>query len=131
MATTCHMTGEVHGEPRAEGQVGARLRLPLMGTPDAHWSRAFTAYLTRELTGHGHVGHMRLHDVVQGRELVLDGVEEGEAATLGACLERAVEAANGACEGDRTPHPTNMSPQDAKAIASRVVIRTLSASTQR
>ena len=122
MGTTHHMTGEVYGEPLAAGRVGARVRVPLTGTPDPHWSRAFTAYLTRELTGHGHVGHMRLHDVVQGRELMLDGVEADEAATLGACLERAVEAANGACKTDEAPHPTNISREEAEAIAGRIEI---------
>ena len=117
------MNGDARGEPLARGVVGARVRVPLSGTPGPHWSKAFTAYLTQELIGHGHVGHLHLDNVVQGRELVLDGVEDGEAEALGACLSRAVDLANGACENDTAPEPANMSPQAADAIASKVEIR--------
>ena len=116
------MIGEARGEPLAAGVVGARLRVPLSGTPGPHWSGAFTASLTQNLAGHRHVGHLRLDHVVQGSELVLDGVEEGEAAALGACLQRAVDAANGACANDAPPEPANMSPQDADSIAGKVEI---------
>jgi hypothetical protein len=117
------MMGDVRGEPLARGRVGARVRVALTGTPGPHWSRAFTAHLTRDLMGHGSVGHLQLAHVVQGRELVLDGVEDCEAAALGACLQRAVEAANGACANDRPPEPANMSPQEAEAIAHDVRVR--------
>jgi hypothetical protein len=60
--------------------------------------------------------------VVQGRDLVLDGVEDREADALGTCLRRAVEAANGACVEDRPSEPANMSSQEADAIADRVGI---------
>jgi hypothetical protein len=123
MGETHHMIGEVHGEPLAAGLVGARIRVPLTGTPGPHWSRAFASYLMQDLAGHSHIGHLHLNQAVQGRELVLDGVEDGEAAALGACLRRAVEAANGACVNDGAPEPANMSPQDAEAIAQRVQIR--------
>ncbi len=116
------MIGDVRGEPLAEGLVGARVRVPLTGTPGPHWSRAFTAYLMQDLAGHGNVGHLHLNHVVQGRDLVLDGVEDSEGAALGACLRRAVEAANGACENDGAPEPANMSLQEADAIAHRVQI---------
>ena len=127
MGETHQMLGDVRGEPLGAGQVGARIRVPLTGTPGPHWSRAFTAYLMRELAGHGHIGHLQLNQVVQGRELVLDGVEADEAAALGSCLQRAVEAANGACENDGAPDPANMSQQEASAIAERVEIMTQSA----
>jgi hypothetical protein len=55
-----------------------------------------TARLTRELTGHSAVGHMTLNNAVQGQEIVLEGVESGEAPTLAAAVERAVDAANDA-----------------------------------
>lgn len=117
-----HMTGQAYGEPLDEGRVGARVRIPLTGTPDTHWAKALTAYLTQTLVGHRHVGHMHLSHLVQGRELVLDGVEQDEAATLGACLERAVDAANDACAGDQAPDPGNMSAEEADAIARRVKV---------
>ena len=117
MSETHHIAGDVCGEPLAAGQVGARVRVPLTGTPGPHWSRAFTAYLMQDLAGHSHVGHLHLGQVVQGRDLVLDGVEDGEAAALGPCLKRAVEAANSACVDDCAPEPPNMSPQAAQAIA--------------
>jgi hypothetical protein len=115
-----HMTGGACGEPLAPGQVGARVRVPLTGTPSAEWSRAFTAHLTQHLTGHHHVGHLHLDHVVQGSDLVLDGVEDPEAGALGTCLHRAVEAANGACHDDRPSEPGNMSRQQADAIAHQV-----------
>ena len=127
MGETHQMIGEVHGEPLAAGQVGARVRVPLTGTPGPHWSRAFTAYLMQDLAGHGHIGHLHLNHVVQGRDLVLDGVEESEAEALGACLHRAVDAANGACANDGAPDPPNMSPREAAAIAERVKIRVAAA----
>ena len=123
MAETHQMIGDVRGEPLAAGLVGARVRVPLTGTPGPHWSRAFSAYLMRDLAGHGHIGHLHLDHVVQGGDLVLDGVEETEAPALGACLLRAVEAANGACENDGAPHPANMTVGEADAIARRVRVR--------
>src|SRR5215213_7076244 len=97
MGETYQLIGAVRGEPLAAGRVGARLRVPLTGTPGPHWSRAFSSYLAQDLTGHCAVGHLHLNDVVQGSELVLEGVEPGEAPALGECLERAVDAANRAC----------------------------------
>lgn len=123
MTETHHMIGDVCGEPLAQGRVGARVRVPLTGTPGPHWSRAFTAHLTQDLMGHGSVGHLQLANVVQGRELVLDGVEDCEAAALGACLQRAVEAANGACASEPPPEPPNMSSREAAAIAHEVRVR--------
>jgi hypothetical protein len=123
MAERHHMIGDVRGEPLAAGLVGARVRVPLTGAPGPHWSRAFAAHLVQDLVGHGHIGHLHLNQVVQGRDLVLDGVEDGEAAVLGACLRHAVEAANGACMHDGAPKPANMSPQEAAAIAHQVHVR--------
>ena len=122
MGETHQLIGAVQGEPLAEGRVGARLRVPLTGTPGPHWSRAFGSHLAQELTGHRAVGHLQLNDVVQGRELVLDGVEPGEAPALGDCLSRAVEAANCACAADASAQRLNMSAGEAEAIAERVAV---------
>ena len=48
-------------------------------------------------TGHPNVGHLGLNEVVQGHEIVLEGVESGEAERLAEAVERAVEATNRAC----------------------------------
>ncbi len=81
-------------EPMPPGQVGVCVRFPLSGCPSPRWSRNMTARLTRELTGHSAVGHMNLNNAVQGREIVLEGVESDEAPTLAAAVERAVDGAN-------------------------------------
>jgi hypothetical protein len=112
------VTGEVRGEPLPSGRVGARVRVPLTGTPGPRWSDVLTAHLAQDLTGHRAVGHLHLSGVVQGRDLVLEGVEDREAEALGRCLQHAVEAANRACANDEgTACETNMSPQEAQAIA--------------
>ena len=56
---------------------------------------------------------------MQGTDLVLDGVEEREAPDLGACLARAVAAAN-ACVADGPSRPENMPQARAEAIAAQV-----------
>jgi len=43
------------------------------------------------------VGHLRLNDIVQGEELVLEGVEARDAGALAEALRRAVDATNQAC----------------------------------
>ena len=118
MSEIHHIAGAARGEPLPEGRVGARVRMPLSGTPSPRWSRALSAQLANELTGHAAVGHLQLDEVVQGCELVLEGVEEREAPALGDCLMRAVEAAN-ACvpEHREAGPPTNMPPTEADRIA--------------
>ena len=111
------LTGRVHGEPLDEGRVGARVRVPLTGTPSPRWSRALIGHLSGDLTGHAHVGHLRLGDIVQGRDLVLEGVEDPEAPELGRCLRGAVTAANACCDGDEPCPPPNMTREHAQAIA--------------
>src|SRR4051794_17396235 len=118
MSESHQLSGQVRGEPLPSGQVGARVVVPLSGTPGPRWSRVLTARLTKDLTGHRAVGHLHLDGVVRGGELVLDGVEDREAAALGRCLGRAVELANEACAGEASaPCDGNMSPQQAEAIA--------------
>ena len=91
MSETHQISGAPCGEPLAADRVGARIRVPLSGgAPSPRWSRALGAQLTNELSGHAAVGHLRLGELVQGTDLVLEGVEEREAPDLGACLARAV-----------------------------------------
>ena len=121
MSETHHIAGQARGEPLPEGRVGARVRVPLSGAPSPRWSRALTAHLANELTGHAAVGHLHLDEVVQGSDLVLEGVEEREAPVLGDCLQRAVVAAN-ACMQEATdaPPPANMPVELAERIAVQV-----------
>ncbi len=122
MPETHQIADGVRATPRAAGNVGASLRVPLTGAPSPRWSRALTAHLATDLTGHAAVGHLRIKDVVQGSELVLDGVEEREAPALGRCLRVAVDAANRACAADEArPNPCNMDQSKADSIAREVV----------
>ena len=120
MAERHTIVSEPRGEPLPSGQVGARLYVPLSGSPSGRWSRYLSARLTTELTGHAAVGHLRLNNIVQGDQIVLDGVEEREAANLADALRRAVDATNKACE-DRDEQPNENMPRDtADAIAQRI-----------
>ena len=82
-------------------------------------SRALGAQLTNGFSGHAAVGHLRLGELVQGTDLVLEGVEEREAPDLGACLARAVAAAN-ACVADVPARPENTPKARAEEIAAQV-----------
>jgi hypothetical protein len=124
MSETHQIAGAPRGEPLAADRVGACVRVPLSGgAPSPRWSRALGARLTNELTGHAAVGHLRLGEVVQGTDLVLEGVEECEAAALGACLERAVAETN-ASVADGPADPANMPQARADEIAAQVQART-------
>lgn len=114
--------GPPRGEPRQEGMAGARIRIPLSGTPSPHWSRCLIDHLTTALTGHAAVGHMRLNELVQGHELVLDGVTAPHASALATALLEAVENTNRCAEAREDDHrpPANMSRQEAAAIASEL-----------
>ena len=96
MSEVHEIVGMARAEPMSPGRVGVCVRFPLSGCPSPRWSRDMAAELTRELTGHPAVGHMRLNNAVQGQEIVLEGVESEEAPTLAAAVERAVDAANDA-----------------------------------
>ncbi len=120
MSEAHHFTGPAHGEPLPAGRVGARVRMPLSGTPSPRWSTTLSAHLTCELMGHAAIGHLHVNDIVQGNDVVLEGVEGLQAADLGDCLQRAVEAANRVCgqEADGAAEPAgNMSRPEAEAIA--------------
>jgi hypothetical protein len=110
------IAGSAKGEPLPAGRVGVRLRIPLSGSPSRRWSRDLSARLTTELTGHAAVGHLRLNEVVQGQEIVLEGVEAGEAPNIAGAVERAVDATNQAC-ADRPHDDTHEHAQEAEADA--------------
>ena len=40
------IVGPARGEPRAAGAVGARIRVPLSGTPSPRWAEALRSHLT-------------------------------------------------------------------------------------
>jgi hypothetical protein len=120
MAERHTVVGPARGEPLPVGQVGVSLRMPLSGAPSRRWSRDLSARLTAEFTGHPNVGHLVLNDVVRGHEIVLDGVEAGEADALANAVERAVEATNRAC-ADAPDDSVPMKPrEEADAIARTV-----------
>jgi hypothetical protein len=113
------IAGEPHGEPLPEGRVGVRVRVPLSGCPSPRWSRDFSARLANELVGHAAIGHLQLNGVVQGDQLVLDGVEDAEAPQLSVALRRAIELTNAACPSER-PAAGNVPQSRADATAHRI-----------
>ena len=120
MSEQHRIVGPPHGEPLPEGRVGVRVRIQLSGCPSSRWSHDLTARLTNELVGHPAVGHLRLNDLVQGDQIVLEGVEEREAPLLSHALRRAIDATNAACAADATTS-ANVPPPEANAIADKVV----------
>jgi hypothetical protein len=113
------IVSESHGEPLPAGRVGVRVRLRLSGCPSGRWSTALSANLYRELLGHAAVGHLLLDDIVQGDEIVLEGVEESEALTLAGTLRRAVHDTNKTLAREASP-TTNVTQGEAEAIARQV-----------
>jgi hypothetical protein len=109
------------GEPRPAGSVGVRVYVRLSGCPSRGWSQALGAHLATELTGHAAVGHLRINinEIVQGDQIVLEGVEPIEAPALAQHLQRAIDATNQAA----TTHPhqaANATQQEAQAIAGQI-----------
>jgi hypothetical protein len=79
------------------------------------------ARLTTGLNGHPAVGHLRLDGLVQGSDIVLQGVEPVEAALLGPVLRQAIAAANDVCARAADDlMPRNMDPAQAQQVASVV-----------
>jgi hypothetical protein len=113
------IVGESHGEPLPAGRVGVRVRLQLSGCPSPRWSTALSANLYKEFLGHPAVGHLRLDEIVQGDQIVLDGVEKREAPTLAGTLQRAVDATNKTCIQASDP-TANVAQSDADAIARQI-----------
>jgi hypothetical protein len=112
------IAGPARGEPLPAGRVGVRLRIPLSGSPSPRWSRDLSARLTVEVTGHAAVGHLRVNNIVQGQEIVLEGVESAEAASIAGAVERSVDATNAACED--LDQAENVPSAEAEAIANEV-----------
>ena len=112
------IVNQVNGEPLPAGCVGVRVRVRLTGYPTRRWSRDLGARLIGELAGHSAVGHLRLNvnDIVQGDQIVLEGVERCEAPALGHALQRAVDAANHKATRSAKPN-TNMTQREANAVA--------------
>lgn len=123
MSEDYQIVSRARGEPLAEGCTGVRVRVELSGCPSQRWSRDFAARLSQELVGHAAVGHLRLNvnDIVQADQIVLEGVEQREAAALGDALERAVDAANRATAGAPNP-PPNMAQTEADGIARTIEV---------
>ncbi len=123
MAETYEIAGPPRGEPLPRGQVGARIRIPLTGTPSPRWSQVMTARLTTALVGHPAVGHLELDSAIQGADIVLEGVEAAEANRIGPVLTGAIDAANRDSEhGEQAAKeaPRNMDQEEADAIAGLV-----------
>src|SRR3954451_12573870 len=113
------IVGPVSGEPLPDGRVGVRVRIALSGCPSRRWSRDLGARLANALVGHPAVGHLRLNDLVQGDQIVLDGVEQREAPLLWDALARAVAATNTECTTDAEP-AAKIAQLRADAIASEI-----------
>jgi hypothetical protein len=113
------IVSDASGEPQVTGSVGVRVRIRLSGCPSRRWSQALRSNLSKELVGHTSVGHIRLNGIVQGDEIVLEGVEAGEAPTLAGSIQRAVEATNRA-EIHEDNAPGNMAQTDADAVAGQI-----------
>jgi hypothetical protein len=119
MSEQHHIVSEASGEPEAAGSVGVRVRIRLSGQPSRRWSNALRSSLSMELLGHTAVGHIRLDRVVQGDEIVLDGVEANEAPTLAGSLARAVETTNRA-KIPEDHSARNMPQGEADAVADAI-----------
>lgn len=121
MSEDYRIIGPPRGEPRSLGDVGVCVRVQLSGHPSRRWSRDLGAQLTRELVGHPGVAHLcvNVYDLVQGDEIVLDGVEDRDTTTLADSLRRAVDAANHADtdDADRVP---NITQREADTVASHI-----------
>ena len=102
------------------GGVGVRVRVRLSGRPSRRWSRGVIALLASELVGHASVRHLRLNEIVQGDQIVLEGVEEWEAPSLAAALERAIDATNQALAAEQSATGT-VAQEQAGAIAEQIV----------
>lgn len=121
MSEHYEIISHARGEPRPAGCVGVRVYVPLSGCPSRSWSEALGAHLTTELTGHAAVGHLRINvnEIVQGDQIVLEGVEPSEAPALAQPLQRAIDGANRTATTDLHQAP-NATQQEAQAIAGQI-----------
>ena len=124
MSEHYEIIGQARGEPRAAGCVGVRVRVDLSGCPSRRWSKAMAGRLATELVGHAAVGHLRINinEMVQGDQIVLEGVESREASALAQPLQRAVDGANRAAT-DEPNQERNVTQREADAIAGQVSVR--------
>lgn len=121
MSEEHQIVGLARGEPLPAGRVGVCLRFPLSGSPSTRWSRDLSARLALELTGRAAVGHLRLNEVVQGQEIVLEGVESDGASNIAGAVERAVDATNNAsADGKRFNRSQEVPQTEAEAVAQDV-----------
>ena len=115
------IVGLACGEPLPAGRVGVRVRFALSGSPSPRWSRDLRARLTVQLAGRPAVGHLRLNDVVQGSEIVLEGVESAEASSIAGAVERAADAVNADCaDGEDVDQSGKVRQAGASAIPDEV-----------
>ena len=108
------------GEPRSLGDVGVRVRVQLSGRPSPRWSRALGARLTRELIGHPGATQLRVNitELVQGDEIVLEGVEDRETRALADAYSARLMPRTGHKETRQTVGRTSPS---GRPTASRVI----------
>ena len=121
MSEGYRIIGQLRGEPRALGDVGVRVRVQLSGHPSRRWSRDLGAQLTQEFVGHPGTAHLRVNvnELVQGDEILLDGVEDRDTSALADSLWRAVEAANRA-NTDKARCVPNVTQREADTVASHI-----------
>jgi hypothetical protein len=121
MSEEHQIVGLARGEPLPAGRVGVCLRFPLSGSPSPRWSRDLSARLALELTGRAAVGHLRLNELVQGHEIVLEGVESDEASNIAGAVERAVDATNSDCADSKDVDQSENAPRtEADGVARQV-----------
>ena len=123
MSENYRIVSPARGEPRALGEVGVCIRVQLSGRPSRRWSRDMGARLTNELVGHPSAAHLRVNvdELVRGDEIVLDGVEDRDAAGLAGALQRAVDGANQVETGE-TDRAPNVTQNEADAIAGQMPV---------
>ena len=120
MSEEHYIVGLARGEPLPTGRVGVRVRVALSGSPSGRWSSDLRARLTLQLAGHP-AGHLRLNDVVQGSEIVLEGMESAEASSIAGAVERAVDAVNADCaDGEDVDQSGKVRQAGASAIPDEV-----------
>jgi hypothetical protein len=97
------------------------VRVQLSGCPSRRWARDLGARLTRELVAHPGTAHLTVNidELVQGDEIVLQGVEDRETRSLAEAIRRAVDAANQA-DADEAVGAANVSQRQAEAVASHI-----------
>ena len=123
MSEHYEVIGHARGEPRPVGCIGVRVRVGLSGSPSRRWCHAFAGRLITELTGHAAIGHLRINinELIQGDQIVLEGIEQSEASALADPLRRAIDAANHAAAAESNP-PRNMSQREADVIAGQILV---------